>query len=203
MAYILGFFAADGNMLKNRRGAYFVEFTNIDRDLLQKIKKLICPEHKISVRKRGENCKTSYRIQIGSKKVYRDLVMLGFGKRKSKRLKLPQMPLEYFNHFVRGYFDGDGSVVVTKYKRADRKDKNYITILAGFTSGCGKFLKELHELFKRHSIINGGTFCYSQGYRLYFSVNDSLRLYNFMYKNCGDLFLIRKKKIFEKYFKIN
>jgi len=39
MAYVLGFFAADGNMLKNRRGAHFMEFTSTDKDIIVKIRK--------------------------------------------------------------------------------------------------------------------------------------------------------------------
>jgi hypothetical protein len=30
MAYVLGFFTADGNMLKNKRGAHFIEFNTTD-----------------------------------------------------------------------------------------------------------------------------------------------------------------------------
>jgi DNA-binding transcriptional regulator WhiA len=39
MAYILGFFTADGSMFKNKRGSYFVEFEITDKELLEKIKK--------------------------------------------------------------------------------------------------------------------------------------------------------------------
>lgn len=36
------------------------------------------------------------------------------------------------------------------------------------------------------------------GWRLGFSVNDSIALYHFLYDNCGDLFLPRKKEKFEE-----
>ena len=38
MAYVLGFFTADGNMIKNKRGSHFIEFYSTDRDIIEKIK---------------------------------------------------------------------------------------------------------------------------------------------------------------------
>ncbi|PIP28260.1 MAG: hypothetical protein COX29_02045 [Candidatus Moranbacteria bacterium CG23_combo_of_CG06-09_8_20_14_all_35_22] len=52
MAYVLGFFAADGCMIKNNRGAYFIEFQITDKDILLKIKKLLGSNHKITERKK-------------------------------------------------------------------------------------------------------------------------------------------------------
>lgn len=117
---------------------------------------------------------------------------------------MPNIPNKYFHHFTRGYFDGDGNVTVSKYIRADRNNKKSRTILSGFISGSKKFIKKLRINLKKMAGIEGGTLYYhAKGYRLYLSVNDSLILYKFMYKNLkNDLFLVRKKKIFEKYFKI-
>jgi len=41
MAYVLGFFAADGNMTKNKRGAHFIEFQSTDKEILDKIKRTL------------------------------------------------------------------------------------------------------------------------------------------------------------------
>ena len=49
MAYVLGFFAADGNMIKNRRGAHFIAFYSNDKKLLIKIKVLLKASQKISL----------------------------------------------------------------------------------------------------------------------------------------------------------
>jgi len=59
MAYILGFFTADGTMIKNRRGAHFIEFQITDRNLLRKIKRSFGSNHKITARKRDKNHKIS------------------------------------------------------------------------------------------------------------------------------------------------
>ena len=205
MAYTLGFFTADGSMTKNKRGAHFIELQITDKDLLYKIRQLLGSNHKITERKRNVRWRNTYRLQIGSKEIFSDLLKIGLTPAKSKTVKLPKIPKKYFNCFVRGYFDGDGSVTVSCYKRKNRNNKKYITILWGFISGSRKFLEELRDKLKKIGGFRGGNFCYySGGYRLFFSVKDSLILYNFMYGDASNnLFLPRKKKIFEKYFKID
>jgi len=170
---------------------------------LEKIRELLNSNHKISIRGRNGKWKNRYRLQIGSKEIFNDLLQLGITPNKSKTVRLPRVPKKYFYHFVRGYFDGDGNVTISKYVRANRNNKKSTTLLSGFTSGSKKFLQELHVRLKKATKVSGGTFYYHQGYRLYFSVKDSLALYNFMYKgNKGNLFLSRKKERFEKYFRI-
>ncbi|MFA6974139.1 MAG: LAGLIDADG family homing endonuclease [Parcubacteria group bacterium] len=199
MAYVLGFFAADGCMIKNNRGAHFIEFHITDRDIVVKIRKLLDSENKIAIRNRNTKWKIGYRLQIGSKIMFEDLLSLGMTPRKSNTLKFPKVPKKYFNHFARGYFDGDGNVYANEYRRKGRK-KLSKTLLSGFTCGSEIFLKKMHREIKRLTKIIGGTLFVSRGcWHLYYSVNDSCKLYGFMYNNAGDLFLNRKKKVFKNY----
>jgi len=202
MAYVLGFFTADGNMIRNKRGAYFIEFEITDKNLLYKIRELLGSDHKIAERKRDNKWKKSYRLQIGSKEIFDDLLKLGLTPNKSKTIELPEIPKEYFSDFVRGYFDGDGCVTVCHYIRKDRHNKKCIKILSGFTSGSEKFLKSLYLRLKIFANIIGGSLYENRGYRLFFSDEDTRKLYNFMYNGKNDLSLCRKKDKFEKYFKI-
>ncbi len=201
MAYVLGFFCADGNMIRNKRGACFIEFQITDRDLLEKIKTALGSNHKIAVRKRGIRFKTSYRLQIGSKTIFDDLINLGIAPQKSKTLEFPKIPPKYLNDFVRGYFDGDGNVTISRYNRKNRKSHQGRIMLAGFTSGSENFLIGLRKCLQKYASLGKGTLYFaSRGYRLYYSVNDAKKLYSFMYgKLTNDLFLIRKKRIFELY----
>lgn len=204
MAYVLGFFAADGSMYATRRGTHYIEFQITDKILLKEIQKLLGSDHKISL-KVGKNKmqKDIHRLQIGSKIMFTDLTRLGMTQAKSKTLKLPHIPRTHFRHFIRGYFDGDGNVTSGEYARKDGKSKKRV-LLSGFTCGSGDFLRAIHKKIKDMSEVCGGTF-YKHGgaYRLYFSINDSFAFYNFMYKDLkNELFLPRKKKIFEAYFKV-
>jgi len=202
MAYVLGFFCADGSMIKNKRGACFIEFQITDKDLLLKIKKLLAPKHKISIRERNTKWQTVYRLQIGSRMIFNDLLKLGLCPKKSKRIKLPNVPRKYFSHFVRGYFDGDGNVTICTYKRKARNDKLTTVLQSGFTSGSKEFLADLEDKLLKEKVVKGGTLYYSSnGWRLYFSINDSKKLYRYIYKDSvkNKLFLNRKKIIFEKF----
>lgn len=204
MAYILGFFAADGNMIKNNRGAHFIAFYSTDFVLIEKIRELLGSNHKISTKnkqKLNPKWKDCYQLQIGSKEIFNDLLNLGMAPNKSLTIKMPMVPSEYLSHFVRGYFDGDGHVSICDYQKKDRKNKSRI-IITGFTSGSRKILEGLWVALKKYANIQGGSLCYTSGYHLCFSIHDSLSLYNFMYKNDRNLNLNRKKSIFEHYFKI-
>ena len=106
MAYVLGFFAADGSMVSTKRGTHFISIHSVDRDILVKMKGVMKAEHKISARISETGC--VYRIQVGSKEMFKDLEELGFMQRKTNRMSIPTMPRNMFKHFVRGYFDGDG-----------------------------------------------------------------------------------------------
>lgn len=196
MAYVLGFFAADGTMIKNKRGAYFVQFEITDRELLKKIRNSLNSNHKIAIRKRNKNYKPSYRLQIGSKVIFKDLLKIGITPRKALRMSLPKIPEKYIHHFVRGYFDGDGNVWYGTVHK-ERKTKTPV-LLTRFTSGNKRFLENLASALKSQIRIGGAITCSSGAYQLGYSTRPSLSLYRFMYNN-SHLFLPRKKKIFEKY----
>jgi intein-encoded DNA endonuclease-like protein len=197
MAYVLGFFAADGCMMKNRRGTHFIEFQITDKDILVKIQKLLGSDHKIAERNLKINWKTAYRLQIGSKIIFSDLLNLGLTPRKSKTIKLPNIPDKYFRHFARGYFDGDGNVHAQK--RRDRRSGRMI-IQTHFTCGSQKFLMQFQEKLETLALAKGGNVGYYSGaYRLIFSIRDSMKLYMFMYRGAKNLFLARKKNVFENF----
>jgi len=203
MAYVLGFFTADGNMIRNRRGAHFIEFQITDKDLLEDIKNTFKSDHKISIRKRKFPQKTIYRLQIGSKEIFNDLIKLGLTQNKSKTIDLPFVPNNYFADFVRGYFDGDGCISCGIYNRKDRKSKNYL-FGSRFTSGSKIFLESLLKRFWDNAIIEGG-FIYdkNRSFDLVLSTNDTKKLFGFMYNDTkNSLFLKRKYNKFKEGLKL-
>ena len=205
MAYVLGFFAADGYITVNRRGAHFWCIEIIDKPLLESIKKVIGADHKISVRPTRGDKSVSYRLQIGSKDMCNDLRRLGFSERKTKNLSVPRVPEKYFRYFVRGYFDGDGNVWVG-YTHKERNTPSLV-VRSVFTSSSEVFLKHLRNRLEKQGVRNG-VMSKGQGnyYRLTYSVHGALKLYDFMYNERDPvpqgLYLTRKKKVFERYKKL-
>jgi len=141
--YVLGFFTADGSLIKNKRGGCYFAIQSKDKKIILDIKKAMKSEHKISKRldKRTDGC--FYRIQIGSKSLYEELLRLGFSGLKTKNLPILDIDKELFKHFVRGYFDGDGNIwfgIIHK-KRKTTHDH----ILLAFTSASFDFLSYLQS----------------------------------------------------------
>ena len=203
MSYILGFFAADGYMTINKRGGQYWSIDIGDLVLINIIKTIIQSDHKIGIRRRQGGKYTTYRLQIGSNKMCEDLRRLGFDERKTKRLILPSIPKKLFSDFVRGYFDGDGNVWTGKTHKLSKTYSQ--TIQTVFTSCSIGFLKEMKKELESFQIVRG---VLKQGngdyFRLTYSINNSLKLYDFMYNNLGTsgLLLERKKDVFEKYIKL-
>ncbi len=205
MAYILGYFAADGCMFKNSRGAFYVEFTSIDKDLIYNVKVAMGSGHKIGTYKhKNSKWKDRYRIQIGSKIIFQDLIRIGFCPAKSKIIKFPKVPVACLPDFIRGYFDGDGHVVSGVYKRSNRKSLQQRVFSVRFTSGSKDFLEGLRDSLWKHNRVEGGSIFKKRGncFELSFSTRDALRLFSFMYRveNKGDsiYYLERKHRIFIK-----
>ena len=204
MAYVLGFFAADGCMFVNPRGSRYIDFTSTDYKLIYKIREMIGSNHSVGRHSdQNPNWKTRYRLQAGSKIIFNDLLKLGFCPRKAKVLRFPGVPKLHFRHFVRGYFDGDGCVSSGIYNRKGRKDKARV-LATRFSSASKQFLMDLLLALREHARLEGGFIVKKvRGFELVFSINDSKKLYRFMYENVlSERFLERKYNKFQKAFKI-
>lgn len=103
-AYWLGFLWADGNISKH---AIFLELQGSDVDHLIKFRNFLGNNYQEFDKTKG-NC---IRLRANSKKIIEDLIKLGFGL-KDDRVVIPELSPELLNHFIRGYFDGDGHIRV-------------------------------------------------------------------------------------------
>ncbi|MDP3729475.1 MAG: LAGLIDADG family homing endonuclease [bacterium] len=203
MAYILGYLYADGNLTDARymRGQY-TSVTSIDLVTIRRIKSLINSEHTIvPMKATTPHGSIRYLLRIGSHKLYADLQKLGLYPNKSLTIKFPKVPRRFLNHFVRGYFDGDGCVYLWRSKGLTQKIivRKLMTI---FTSGSRKFLEGLlralrEKLSLRQNRIYNGNRCFD----LRFATKDSVEVFKFLYKNTtSSLYLKRKYKRFLEYF---
>lgn len=189
---------ADGYITEGANGQFIFGISLAEEEPLVLFKKYLNTEKPIttSISSGFSNSKI-YSLEISSKKVFKDLVNKGVVKNKTFNLKFPRLDDELIPHFIRGFFDGDGTVFT-----GQQKDKLYL--YSGF-SGIESFLK---------SILNKFPFITSDYENLYkdnrkksdcwnikFSTKKSILLYKYLYKDCDDLFLKRKKDKFENYMK--
>src|SRR5205085_9225815 len=105
-AYWLGFLCADGCNYR-RRGCGEVHLVLQKRDIphLERFAAFVGTEKPIRKEARYE----TYRLSLYSKRMSDDLIRLGCPPRKSWALAFPAVPGPLVAHFIRGYFDGDGS----------------------------------------------------------------------------------------------
>jgi len=200
MAYVLGYFAADGSMAQNTRGAHFMEFASTDSILIRHVRKVTGSSHSVTIRDRGgTNWKTQYRLQIGSKEWFTDLSRLGFTQAKSNTLQFPIIPKAYTGDFVRGYFDGDGCVYLGEHYSKWHKKRVWV-FTTRFTSGSKQFLDDLQRELKAFGLVGGYVTHKNRGFELVFSRHDSVALYQLMYHTGldSDLFLPRKRTKLER-----
>jgi hypothetical protein len=118
MAYILGYWYADG-CINHINNAHRFRITSKDKEQLFKFKNIISNYGKNSVFKRtyiydlDKKNRIPY-LAINSKDIYNDIINIGGTERKSLKCKFPDIPEKYIRDFIRGYFDGDGSIWFTK-----------------------------------------------------------------------------------------
>ena len=112
-AYWLGLLMADGNVSDtNKKYVIRLLLKNEDEYLPKLFLKDIESESSIHY--------DSYmraEARVFCKKMFFDLNKLGIIPNKTGKESIPNIPDDLFNHFVRGFFDGDGTI----YKRSNRK----------------------------------------------------------------------------------
>lgn len=201
LAYILGFFCADGSMYKNPRGSCYITFEITDKELLQDFNQLLGTCYKLALRlrpSRSESRQPSWRIQLGSKKLYNHFLTLGITPQKAMRIRIPDVPNVYIADFIRGYFDGDGGVWFG-HTHKDREHPSK-TLQTAFTSSSEGMLKDIASaLYKFGQITLKKPYYSGHAFRLQYSTSDSRKIYQFMYNSSTRLFLERKKVIFEQH----
>lgn len=137
MAYVLGFIYADGCLSPPWSGNSTIARFSISQkepEILAKIKKLIGCDKKLYKRNNWPKG-LLYTLDIANEIMYEDLLTLGLSPAKSNIIQYPNVPKEYSNHFIRGVFDGDGSVHENKNK-----------LVVSFVSGSKTFLKSLQNI---------------------------------------------------------
>lgn len=119
-AYIVGFIAADGALVKTKTGTTLtITIKYEDKEVLEFIKSEIGNEHKLQEIIKPSSFDSSkiihhIRYTISDRYITQALNKLGINSNKSLSMGniIKNIPYEYRDAFIIGYFDGDGSVTV-------------------------------------------------------------------------------------------
>ena len=194
-AYFLGFLYADGYNNTDRNSVN-LSLKEDDKEILEILNNLLQPNKPLQyVEIKTTNSSNQYRLVIANKHISQKLVELGCGKAKTHNLKFPteeQVPSHLIRHFIRGYFDGDGSV-------SGDKQKQFCLV------GTIDFLLPLQQILieelgfsetkleQRHKDRDNNI----RSLR-YCGINQCITFRDWLYKD-ATIYLERKKKIFDSY----
>ena len=195
-AYWLGFLHADGFVGDNKYNN--IVLSSIDKEHIIKFGNEIEYTGKYRISKGGyENSKNQLVINFSDKTMSKNLRDLGIeSNRKLKNYKIPNINEEFIPHFIRGYFDGDGSVYSytnTHY----HKNKSY-TYLVRIVSIIGPepFLNEIGSFMPyKYRIKDSKTD--SLKYMEFYISSEFEDIYDYLYKN-ANIYLLRKYNKFNE-----
>lgn len=152
-AYFLGFFYADGNTQSlAQKNSYNIRIKlhPIDKYMLEKFAELFGSNRPLQYRKElnksTNKVQESYTFNLGNKYLWNHMNELGCPPNKTLILKFPAfISKELIPHFIRGYFDGDGSIVL-------RNNGNLANIRI---CGTEDFCKNLYSYIKKFTGVEG------------------------------------------------
>lgn len=201
-AYWLGFIMADGNV-SEYNGQHFLKISLAVRDksVLIAFAKAIGSANSIyetdevfKMKSSSSHGKTFTKcsISISSKHMVESLIRNGVKPSKTGEEHVPSfLNKDLTRHFIRGFFDGDGTAYVTQphYTRSGK----YASISYGFGFISNKsMLEEIQKHVGEKSAINKKDGCYSFEY----GKKKGRTLYEYMYKD-ANVWLPRKKEVMD------
>jgi hypothetical protein len=166
-----------------------------DSEILEKIKNILKYTGPL-VQKPPKNlrCKPSIELCIDRQKFAQDLIKLGCIPNKSMKLVFPteqQVPKNLVRHFVRGYFDGDGST-------------NRGVMIVGTLMFCNKLIEvlpcKITNVYQRYT----DRLPLDSSHQLFIGLSSEiLKFYHWLYDD-STIWLTRKRNKFDlvKYVKI-
>lgn len=184
-AYWLGFLYADGCVSSSNNE---IEISLKDKEHLEKFQKAIkAVNHKITktVDARWSTETNIYHFSIKDAQLHTDLIKFGCVPNKTLTISaIPNIPRDYVSHFIRGYFDGDGSLHWLQ------STNNY---RISFTSGSKAFLEDIRKELQCQS-ISIGHIKETNIYQLQISGRKQVeRILNYLYKDSTEATRLDRK----------
>lgn len=187
-AYVLGLLASDGCVARNENCIY-IELQQSDREILEQVNLLLENQREVKDYIRRNGSKNS-KLYFFSKKIKDDLAFYDIIPNKTYEADdfVKNIKIEYIGDFLRGFFDGDGSIV-----NANGTPKWQLDGV------CLKTFQHIQKILNEYFSINVNI-CENTDarstipkYRLYcYSQIKCQKIFNLLYKNTNCIKLHRK-----------
>lgn len=184
--YWAGFIAADGNI--SDKNDLYVCLHHKDKNHLEKLLDFLDSNHTIS-----ENTDKYNRAQIGIR-LPKDMVETLKNKfnivpRKSLAYKLPDISNSInFNHYIRGYFEGDGCICESFSNKHSITTSLYASIV-----GSKSFINSLYEILPFKGSIQER----ANVSNIKYNTKSAKEFLNYIYKDCS-IYLDRKMLLYKR-----
>lgn len=201
-AYWLGFMLADGFLSNagHAKKSFGIAIKASDRYLLEQFKKDLNSTYNIHEYEEvhewgnGPRKSTVAKLLIKSKNIFQKLEKMGFTTDKSHNAILPinWVPKKLWNHLIRGYFDGDGSL-------AKAGDKRWHTYDLKFT-GSKEVITSIRSILNKDNVKLRKRFPDRDNNNCMLNLCGDLQVYNickWMYKD-ATIYLKRKYDRFKE-----
>ena len=199
-AYAIGLLATDGNLSPDGR---HILFTSKDLELAKNFQKGLGMKNNHIGKKNSGSCKEKryYVVQFSDRIFYDFLLNIGLMPKKTFIINKVLISDVFFFDFLRGEFDGDGSV----YSYFDPRWKSSFMFYLSFSCASQKHIVWLRRKIFRLSRSKGHITKSknSSVYKLKYAKTESLKLINKMYYNMDVLSLSRKRLKIEKVLALN
>ena len=201
-AYWLGFLYADGYVAA-KSNAIGLHLSLKDLKHIEKFKTFVGWDGDIKIQKdhqfrtkdcHNKNGEVLYNcgITVTCEKMKKDLINLGCVPNKSLILTFPnltQVPEQFVLHFIRGYFDGDGTLGLYKHSKSNPRLEESLMFV-----GTKPFLEQIQKYLGQGYLIQKSN-CNELTYRLSYSTKKAFKAAKLMYEN-ATVYLDRKYNIY-------
>lgn len=201
-AYWLGLFYADLTVASDGKSntPYKIIMCQAAEDLhiIESFKKSINATNpiRLNYKSRIKTQQDKYQLNIYSPKIASDLSKLGCTMRKSLFLKFPsenQVPTIFRKDFIRGYFDGDGSISYNDYYTNSKQNPQYLVRM----TGTFDLLNGINEVLSKELDVSRKVIAKDKkanAFRFYLSGNSQVKkFYKYVYSDAR-YFLARKEE---------
>ena len=206
LAYAVGLLVTDGCLSSDKR---HIIMRSAEKEMLRTFKKCLGIENKIgeTTKDSGFSKNKNYRVRLGNVRLYNWLLKIGLFPAKTYTIGKIKIPNRFLGDFVRGHFDGDGSVRFYQDNFNIYRGRKYANnrLFVRLISASKKHMEWLRDSIQKHAGIIGALYASTSKkpnrvpiWTLKFSKKESVKFFNWIYYHKNIPLLKRKRVTAEK-----